>query len=127
MGNTVSQATVQEYNGLLSQFSSPNKIDREDQFWKQLLAFPLPLSQIDPRNVEHTITACCADLGERSLGPSLHEFEALAPMVSSVQLSGHDKSCVLQSVTMEVPKTFKCCCIICSLQFQQASSMSQGP
>lgn len=64
MGNTVSLGTVQEYTELLSKFSGISRIDSDDPYWRQLVAFPLSLSQLDPKLVEHTVTECCTSLGE---------------------------------------------------------------
>ena len=64
MGNTVSQTVVQDYTTLLSKFSDASRINSDDPYWRQLFAFPMPLSQLDPKLVEQVITGCCSSLGE---------------------------------------------------------------
>lgn len=62
MGNAVSHPVLQEYLKLLSEFAGQQQADPSDQLWRQLFAFPVSLSQLPPKQVEHNITDCCAQL-----------------------------------------------------------------
>ena len=72
MGNAVSQPVLQEYLKLLNEFAGQQQADPSDQLWRQLFAFPVSLSQLPPKQVEHNITDCCAQLG-KCLQEEAHE------------------------------------------------------
>ena len=127
MGNTVSQTVVQDYTVLLSKFSDASRINSDDPYWRQLFAFPMPLSQLDPKLVEQVITGCCSSLGE-ILKKRLQDayLWMFVPAALEEQSGPFQHSICMQSATMEVPRTCKSCFIICSEQLLQAKSMKRS-
>lgn len=79
MGNTVSQAVLQDYTSLLRKFSGTSRIDSEDPYWRQLFAFPASLSQVDPKLVAQTIIDCCTSLGEPCDGNDVSGWSCFTP------------------------------------------------
>ena len=81
MGNAVSQPVLQEYLKLLNDFAGQQQTDPSDQLWRQLFAFPVSLSQLPPKQVEHNITDCCAQLGK-----SMHKEEGCIEQEDCINL-----------------------------------------
>ena len=63
MGNAVSEQVLQRHLVLLSDFAGDQKVDQDNQIWRQLFALPIPLSQLPPSQVEQHVTGCCDQLG----------------------------------------------------------------
>ena len=125
MGNTLSQGVVQDYTALLSKLGEATRINSDDPYWRQLFAFPLPLSQLDPKLVEQQIiTGCCSSLGKapQSLKLSLDDCQA-ATQSRAVQ---HEICVCIQSAIMDTPRTCKSCSIMSLEQLLQARSMSRN-
>ncbi|KAA6428940.1 MAG: hypothetical protein FRX49_01050 [Trebouxia sp. A1-2] len=62
MGNAVSEPVLQRHLVLLSDFAGDQKLDQDNQVWRQLFALPVPLSQLPPSQVEQHVTGCCDQL-----------------------------------------------------------------
>ena len=63
MGNAVSEPVLQRHLVLLSEFAGDQKVDQDNQVWRQLFALSVPLSQLPPSQVEQHVTGCCDQLG----------------------------------------------------------------
>ena len=100
MGNGLSQPVLQDHVNLLSNFAGGQTIDQDDQFWRQLFAFPISLSQLPPSQVEQHITECCAQLGQVYL-MNLHRSTHVMQQLCTYCLYE------LQLVTMGAPKIFR--------------------
>ena len=77
MGNAVSEPVLQRHLVLLSDFAGDQKVDQDNQVWRQLFALPVPLSQLPPSQVEQHVTGCCDQLGMTvviSYAPCFHIF-----------------------------------------------------
>ncbi len=63
MGNAVSEPVLQRHLVVLSDFAGDQKVDQDNQVWRQLFAFPVSLSQLPPSQVEQHVAGCCDQLG----------------------------------------------------------------
>ncbi len=63
MGNAVSEPVLQRHLVSLSDFAGDQQLDKDNQVWRQLFAFPVSLSQLPPSQVEQHVAGCCDQLG----------------------------------------------------------------
>lgn len=68
---------LEDHQRLINRFTGKDAIPLDDAFWNELLAFPFPLSKLNPQEVDAATRQACAQLGEDH-GASLPEFEVSA-------------------------------------------------
>lgn len=64
---------LEDHQRLIHRFTGKDAIPLDDAFWNELLAFPFPLSKLNPQEVDAATRQACAQLGEDH-GAKLPEF-----------------------------------------------------
>jgi hypothetical protein len=64
MGAAESTSVLEDHQRLIERFTGKDAIPLDDAFWNELLAFPYPLSKLNPQDVDTATRQACAQLGK---------------------------------------------------------------